>query len=67
MHGVPGVHTPRAKIVRSRPRDDPRNVAGSRERLQFARKAVDDPATLSQPGVRGVATLHAMTKEFKSE
>jgi hypothetical protein len=40
-------------------------------------KVVDDPATrlvaekiiaLSQQGVRGVATLHAMTvKEFKSE
>jgi hypothetical protein len=40
-------------------------------------KVVDDPATrlvaekiieLSQHGVRGVATLHAMTvKEFKSE
>ena len=61
-----------------RARDDPEmSLALESVCKTLGLKAIDDPATrlvaekiiaLSQHGVRGVATLHAMTiKEFKSE
>ena len=61
-----------------RARDDPRNVTRAGELCKtLGLKVIDDPATrhvaekiieLSQHGVRGVATLHAMTvKEFQDD
>jgi hypothetical protein len=61
-----------------RARGDPRNVLALESVCKtLGLKVIDDPATrhvaekiieLSQHGVRGVATLHAMTvKEFQGE